>query len=422
MIALVDCNNFYVSCERVFDPRLRGKPVAVLSNNDGCVIARSQEIKDLGVPMGIPTFQIDQRLKRQCVLLSSNYTLYGDMSRRVVETLNTFCPQVEVYSIDESFLDFEGFASDRLIGHCVELRRTVQRHTGIPVGVGLASSRTLAKIANHRAKKDPNGHGVCLMEADSTDTQRWLEHLPVAEVWGVAGRSAARLATLGIHTAWQLREADPKHVRRHFSVVMERTVRELRGESCLAPEDSDVPRERIMTSRSFGRPTGDLEQLRQAVRAHATRGAEKLRRQGSVARAVQVFLRTNRHRPDQPQHHPSLVVPLPTASDDSLAIVATATQALARMHRQGHQYMKAGVMLLDLQDKATLQHDIFASESADTQRNERLMDTLDAINRKHGRGALSLGKASDNAAWQLKCEHRTPRYTTRWDELPVARL
>lgn len=158
------------------------------------------------------------------------------------------------------------------------------------------------------------------------------------------------------------------------------------------------------------------------MRAHATRGAEKLRRQGSVARAVQVFLRTNRHRPDQPQHHPSLVVPLPTASDDSLAIVATATQALARMHRQGHQYMKAGVMLLDLQDKATLQHDIFASESADTQRNERLMDTLDAINRKHGRGALSLGKASDNAAWQLKCEHRTPRYTTRWDELPVARL
>ena len=422
MIALVDCNNFYVSCERVFDPSLRGKPVGVLSNNDGCVIARSQEIKDLGVAMGMPAFKIEGALRRQCILLSSNYALYGDMSRRVVDTLREFAPAIEVYSIDECFLDLAGMAPAGLDAHCRRLRHTVVRHTGIPVGVGVATSRTLAKIANHQAKKDPRADGVHVLKADSAAAQALLQRLPVTEVWGVAGRTAARLGQLGIESAWQLREADPKHIRRHFSVVLERTVRELRGESCIRLDDVGAPRERIMTSRSFGRPTDDLTQLRQAVRAHAGRGAEKLRGQGSVARALLVFLKTNKHRQELPQHHPSLVVPLERPSDDSLEIVATATRALARIYRPGHQYMKAGVMLLDLADKTSLQQDLFAVDDARQARNQRLMDTLDAINQKHGRGALSLGKTSVDAAWQLKCEHRTSGYTTRWDELPIARL
>nr|WP_298411743.1 Y-family DNA polymerase [uncultured Halomonas sp.] len=424
MIGLVDCNNFYVSCERVFDPRLEGQPVGVLSNNDGCVVARSQEIKNLGVSMGMPAFEIPSDIRRQCTLLSSNYTLYGDMSARVVATMREFTPYVEIYSIDESFLNFDGFDPHGLEAHCQRLRYETKRNTGIPVSVGLSTSRTLAKLANRVAKKQAAYEGVCMLEPDSPTTRYILERTPTTDLWGVGGRTGNKLVDMGIHSAWDLREADPKRLRRQFSVVMERTVWELRGVDCIELDDMSKPKDNIMTSRSFGRLTGDRSDLREAVRVHASRGAEKLRRQGSVARALMVFLQTNRHRLDLPQYNPSLVVPLSRASDDSRIIVGIAQRALDHLYRPGYAFMKCGVMMLDFADKKTLQHDLFdtAQTDAEKKRSEKLMSVVDRINREHGRDAISIGKPRKDAAWALRCQYRTPRYTTSWEELPVVQM
>ncbi len=423
MIALVDCNNFYVSCERVFNPKLKGKPVGVLSNNDGCVVARSQEIKYLGVPMGMPAHQIDPHIRRQCILLSSNYALYGDMSRRVTEVLSQHTPHVDVYSIDESFLGFEGFEPDTLEERCQEMRRQVRRDTGIPVSVGLSTSKTLAKIANHRAKKESHFDGVAIMHPLSNDTKAFLQQLPVTEIWGVAGRSAARLRTLGIETAWQLREAAPKHLRKHFSVVMERIVYELRGENCISLDDMTQPKQQIMVSRSFGRLTNNKADLHEAIRVHTSRAGEKLRKQAGLARAIMVFIRTNKFRQDLPSHNKSLVVPLPHPTDDSRDLIRAATAGLDRIFKEGIWFQKCGVMLMDLCDHANEQLGLLAETISDEQRerNERLMATLDKLNREHGKNTVRLGMARQGNAWELRCQHRTPRYTTRWDELAVAK-
>ena len=269
MIALADCNHYYVSCERAFRPDLEGRPVGVLTNNDGCVIARSPEIKALGVAMGAPAHLLEPHIKRQCVLLSSNYALYGDLSRRVTSVYHQYTPHVDVYSIDESFLGFHGFSEDTLGAHCQALRAQVRKETGIPISIGLSDSKTLAKIANHVAKKQAAYEGVAMLPADSPATRRVLEELPLTEVWGVARRTAAKLEDMDIHSAWDLREADPKRIRGRFNVVLERTVWELRGRDCIELDDMHQPKKQIMTSRSFGRLTGNLADLREAVRAHA---------------------------------------------------------------------------------------------------------------------------------------------------------
>lgn len=295
MIALVDCNNFYVSCERVFDPMLEGRPVGVLSNNDGCVVARSNELKALGVEMGTAMHLLPPAIRRQAVLLSSNYALYGDMSQRVTEVLGEFSPHVEVYSIDESFVGFQGFDPDSLEARGQAMRDTVRQWTGIPVCVGFAPTRVLAKVANQAAKKHPayKQHGVCKLTADSEATKALLKQLPVTELWGVARRTGERLSVMGIDTAWDLREADAKRIRQRFSVVQERIVWELRGQSAIQLDDMSLPKKQIMVSRSFGRLTGNPHDLREALRHHAARAAEKLRKQQSVTSAVMVFLRTN---------------------------------------------------------------------------------------------------------------------------------
>lgn len=422
MIALVDCNNFYVSCERVFNPRLEGKAVGVMSNNDGCVVARSQEIKNLGVAMGMPAHQIDPHIRRQYTLLSSNYALYGDMSSRVTDVLSQHTPHVDVYSIDESFLSFEGFEPDSLEERCQVMRQQVRRDTGIPVSVGLSTSKTLAKIANHRAKKESVFNGVAMMDPNSTDTRAFMEKLPVNEIWGVAGRSAARLDTLGIQNAWQLRTANPKHLRRHFSVVMERLVYELRGENCISLDDMSQPKKQIMVSRSFGRLTTDKTDLREALRVHVSRAGEKLRRQNGLAQALMVFVHTNRFRQDLPSYSRRLVIPLPHPTDDSRELIKAAMAGLERIFKKDIWYQKCGIMLMDLCDHDNEQLGLLAEPISDEKRarNEKLMATLDKLNREHGKNTVRLGMPRKQNAWELRCEHRTPRYTTRWEELAVA--
>ncbi len=424
MIALVDCNNFYVSCERVFSPSLEGRPVGVLSNNDGCVVARSPEIKALGVRMGAPAHEIPPEIRRQCVLLSSNYALYGDMSKRVTMVLGEHTPDVDVYSIDESFLGFEGFSADSLEDRCQALRGEVLRDTGIPVSVGLSTSKTLAKLANHQAKKVPGYNGVATLEPDSASIRELLQSLPVEEVWGVAGRMAVRLLELGIKTAWDLREAPPKRIRQHSSVVMERIVWELRGVDCIPLDDMAQPKKQIMVSRSFGRLTHQPHELREAIRAHASRAGEKLRHQGSLARAMQVFLRTNPFRNDLPQHRESVVIPLPSPTDDSRMLVAGATQGLDALYRKGFRYQKCGVMLMDLCERGAEQLELMDEPRTDDQRkrSSQLMATLDRLNSEHGRGTVSFGLPGSKSGWQLRSENRTPRYTTRWDELMKVRV
>lgn len=421
MMALVDCNNFYVSCERVFNPALEGRPVGVLSNNDGCIVARSNELKALGVEMGTARHLLSPALRRQVILLSSNYALYGDMSHRVTEVLARFSPHIEVYSIDESFVGFQGFDPDTLEHRGRQLRMTVRQWTGIPVSVGFAPTRVLAKIANHLAKKHPHFKeaGVCLLDADSLMTQRVLEQWPVTELWGIAWRTGERLKKLGIETAWQLRQADPKHVRRHFSVVQERIVWELRGQPAITLDDMAQPKQQIMVSRSFGRLTSDPHDVREALRHHTARAGEKLRRQGSVTSAVMVFVRTNPFRSDLPQYRHRVVVSLSRPSDDTRDLVAATMQGLGNLWRNGYHYHKAGVMLLDLSPKAHRQLSLTETPQieADARRSERLMATMDQLNRELGKGTVQLGLPRQNNAWTLRSEHRTPRYTTCWREL-----
>lgn len=424
MIGLVDCNNFYVSCERVFQPRLEGVPVGIMSNNDGCVIARSSELKALGVEMGTPAFHLQQWVSQgRICLLSSNYELYGDMSARVREVLEEFSAGVEPYSIDEMFVRFDGFDDATTLALARALYRNVRQFTGIPVCVGVAPSRTLAKLANRAAKKRPEYGGVCVLTGDDDETRHLLEQTALGDVWGVGRRLVERLALQGVETAWDLRSTDPKAIRRRFSVTLERTARELQGTPCIEMNDSDEPRQRIMTSRSFGRLTGELRELQEAIRQHAQRGAEKLRAQQSHARAVLVFLKTNRHRQDLAQYSPSIVAELPEPSDDSRPILAAAQQALEAIYRPGYRFMKAGVMLLDLVDANREQLSLLDTpgRAADRERSERLMNTLDELNQKMGRGTVRLGVPRQNAAWHLRCAHRTPRWTTQWGELPSAK-
>lgn len=359
MIGLVDCNNFYASCERVFNPKLESKPIGILSNNDGCVIARSNELKPL-VPMGMPAYQISPAIRKQVTLLSSNYELYGDMSKRVFDTVRKYTSDVEPYSIDEAFIALDGFSD--ATAHCQQIRTVVKRDTGIPVSIGIASTRTLAKVANHIAKKQMAYQGVCYLSANESQLIDALKQFPVGDVWGVGRRIAEKLLALGIHTAWDLHQANAKQIRQQFSVVLERTVLELQGTPCIELDDVSTPKQNIMTSRSFGQLTGDLFDLQEAIRVHASRGAEKLRHQRSVASAVLIFLKTNRFREDVVQYNPSIVVPLLSPTDDSRLIIRAAQKGLQAIYKKGFLFMKAGVMLLDLRTKHTdSQFDLFAT-------------------------------------------------------------
>lgn len=418
-IALVDCNNFYASCEQLFQPQLLGKPVVVLSNNDGCVVARSAEAKALGIPMGAPWHTLKDLARRHGVVaLSSNYALYADLSARVMRILSHYSPVQEVYSIDECFLDLAGDSSPTRSGHTIH--REVRRLTGIGVGVGLAATKTLAKFANHCAKKRPEFAGVCpLFELPSADIDRLLGWAPVSEVWGVGGRIAARLGDLGIRTALDLKRATPARMRSAFSVTLERTVRELNGEACLGLMAGPATRKQILSSRSFGQMIGDLSPLEEAVASHATRAAEKLRRQGLVAGTVGVILRTNPFRTDQLQYEGGLNLPvIPT--DDTRLIAQAALKGLRSIYRPGFAYHKAGVLLTDLVLSGQRQPDLF-EDLVQTKKSKALMEAMDRINAAMGRGTIKLSAEGSDLRWAMRSENRTPRYTTRLEELAVAR-
>jgi DNA polymerase V len=419
-IALADCNNFYVSCEQMFQPGLEGKPVVVLSNNDGCVVSRSQEAKDIGLKMGVPWFQAKDLAKRHGIIaLSSNYALYADISNRVMRLLSQWSPNHEVYSIDESFLDLTGMTDPAC--HAQEMRAAIRQCLGIPVCIGIATSKTLAKLANHVAKKQKQFHGVCDLNAM---TIRMLDNLlakiRVGEVWGVGRHSTARLQQMGIHSALELKYSSAKRVRAGFGVVMERIVAELNGEACIGLDEITPPRRQIICSRSFGTSVSLLADLEQAVVAYTTRAAEKLRGQHSLAGGIQVCIRTNPHKEGAPQYQPTILLPLFEPTDDTRLLCHAALSGLRKIYRDGYAYQKAGVTLTEIIAAASKPRTLFDNTAAQ-QKSATLMTTLDLINRRMGSGTMQLLGEGVRKNWAMRRGNMSQRYTTEWDELAVAR-
>lgn len=417
-IALVDVNNFYVSAERVFNPKLEGVPVVVLSNNDGCVVARSQEIRALDIPMGEPWFKLRALAKKHgIVALSSNYALYADISNRVMTILSDFSPRQEVYSIDECFLDLEGLPNLTQTGQTI--RQRIKKWVGVPVCVGIAPTKTLAKLANHVAKKRPQYQGVCnFQEMPMEDIDQILASIEVGEVWGIGRKLNAHLQAGGIQTVKQLRDFDILRLRRRFGVVMERTVRELRGEPCLEMAEVSPRKQQIISSRTFGRYVTDLRELEEAVSVYMSRAAEKLRRQASVAATAYVYIRTNPHKDGEPQYSPGMMIGLPLPTNDTRELVQAVLACLHRIYRDGFRYQKAGIMLSDITPERISQGELFATQPI-TPKVSKLMSTLDQINRKMGKGALKLASDGVEQEWKMKRGNKSPAYTTKWDELPI---
>lgn len=412
MIALVDCNNFYVSCERVFRPELEGRPVVVLSNNDGCIISRSNEAKALGIAMGVPLFKIRTIIEKQKVeVFSSNYTLYGDMSARVMQTLAAFSPEVECYSIDEAFVSLPDTGNNTDRGR--EIKETVGRWTGIPVSVGIGPTKTIAKLAAGIAKKSGKARGV-LDLAGSSYYDHALEITPVGDIWGIGRRISDKLNKSGIVTALQLRDMDDKWILRHFNINVLRTVLELRGEVCLELEPCPEAKKSITVSRSFGKPISSFEDLQGALAQFVARAAEKMRQEKLATSAINVFLSTNRFNE---QYYANVAVAgFETPSSDTGEILEQSLKLLARIYQPGLQYVKTGITLLELSDAACCQRSLF--DERDRERSARLMAAIDSLNRssvKNIRWASE--KLSDN--WKSNAGHKSRAYTTNWDELPL---
>ena len=431
MYALVDGNNFYVSCERVFRPSLDGRPVVVLSNNDGCAIARSNEAKALGIKMGAPWFQIRHMEETEgLVALSANFTLYGDMSDRMMSLAAGLGPVQEVYSIDESFISLQGVRGD-LTKRSRAIRERIDRWVGIPCGVGIGQTKTLAKLANYIAKTAERKPGsypaelaqVCnLTTLPAQDLDDVLAATLVEEVWGVGRKIGAQLHEGGIHTVLDLIRMDPATIRRRWSVVLERTVRELQGMQCIDLDDAPAPKKEIACTRSFGQAITELPPLVEAVSEFASRAAEKMRKQGSLASQLLVFAHTSPFRPG-PRFNRSIVVPLRRPTADTGKLVWAAAVGMRRMYEPGYKMAKAGVMLLDLVPGSVLQGELDLEEE-DQRDRTKLMVALDTLNGRYGKGTVhsaSTGGTNKGKDWGMKQERRTPNYTTKWEDVPVAR-
>lgn len=418
-IALVDVNNFYVSAERVFNPKLEGRCVVVLSNNDGCVVARSGEVKALGIAMGGPWFKLkDLAFQHSIIALSSNYTLYADMSNRVMSVLSEFSSRQEIYSIDECFLDLSGHDGN-FTEYGQQIRQRIQQWLGLPVCVGFAPTKTLAKLANHVAKKRAEYRGVCdfgAMRADELDTI--LASIAVGEVWGVGRKLNEQLQQGGITTVKQLRDFDISRIRNRFGVVMERTVCELRGVACLEMVDIAPPRQQIISSRSFGQSVTTLSELEEAVSVYMSTAAAKLRGQGSVAASAHVYILTNVHKKEDPQYSQGITIALAQPTDDTMQLVAAVKAGLRRIYRPGYRYKKAGVILSEITSAGVVQAQLFAG-ALETEKSLKLMAAMDSINLRMGKGAIKLASDGVEQSWRMNRGSMTPAYTSDWDELPV---
>ncbi len=414
MFALVDCNNFYVSCERVFDPKLRNRPVVVLSNNDGCIIARSNEAKALGIKMGAPAFQIAAFLEaNQVVVHSSNYCLYGDMSHRVMTKLGEFAPELEVYSIDEAFLNLTGIPGS-LDEYGRVIRRAVSQCTGIPVSVGIGPTKVLAKMANHFAKKVPENGGVFVMSHDRR--AECLRQFEAGEIWGIGRQYAKKLAGYGVRTAWDLTQQPDGWVRKQLTVVGLRVKMELEGISCLELELVPPAKQAICTSRSFGAAQTDRESIREAVATFAGRCAYKLRQQQLCARALLVFIHTNGFNAHEPQYARNAVCTLPVATNSSLELIKYALNTFEAIYREGFRYKKAGVIVTDIVFEGQVQGSLF--DRVDREKERALMRALDGINLRFGQSTVKLAvQGIGDRKWKLRQAKLSPCYTTRWNDI-----
>jgi DNA polymerase V len=419
VFGLIDCNNFYVSCERIFRPDLEGKPVIVLSNNDGCCVARSQEVKNLGVRMGDPVFKIRNLIKReQITVFSSNYAYYGDVSHRVVQTLGTMVPVIENYSIDESFLNLGEFSEREVEPLARELRERVHRWVGIPTCVGIAPTKTLAKVANFIAKKRPQYRGVCDLRSSRVRAEL-LSTVPVDEVWGIGSASAAKLFRIGVQTAADLAALDPDNARSLMTVTGGRTVYELRGISCLPLELMEPTRKGIAVTRSFGAPVTSWQQMREAIASYATRAAEKMRRYKVAAENIFVFMHTSTFNND-PFYSNGASARFSETTNDTGEVVALAVRLGERLWRDGFRYSKCGVMITELMPETLRQPPLWGE--LDREKRERAWRAMDKLNATLGRDTVRILCAGPkDAAWKLRAEFRSPRWTTRWDELPIVR-
>jgi DNA polymerase V len=422
IFALADCNNFYASCERVFAPQLENRPVVVLSNNDGCIIARSSEAKELGIPMGAPLFKNKDFLKQHNVaIFSANFALYGDLSARVMESLESFTPHVDVYSVDEAFIDLTGIKrgiASNLTAYGATIRDTVKRWTGVPISIGIAETKTLAKLANQRAKNVPEADGVFDL-LDAGHRRGVLAATDINKLWGVGRNITPKLNELGIYSALDLHNAPIDIIRKRFGATIMRTVYELRGHPCIELEDQPPDKKTIIFTRSFGHMVSSHDELKEAVATFATRAAAKLRRHGLLTGCLWVSAQTNHYNTFDEQCRDVLAMPLTQPTDHTGALIKAAHAGLARLYRPGYRYKRAGVMLFDLTAKERYTPTLF--DKADTKRGDSLMATLDRINGKLGRDVVQFGGAGIHNNWRMNQTRLSRRYTTRWEDLPIVK-
>lgn len=414
MFGLVDCDSFYASAEVVFRPDLRDKPVVVLSNDDGCIIALNRPAKALGIPKFEPYFKVKSLIERhQAHVFSSNFRLYGDLSARVMNTLQVFSPSLEVYSIDEMFLQLDGLPeTGKELGH--RIKKRVWQHVRIPVGVGIAPTKTLAKVANKAAKTIPKCAGVCVL--DEPHKWEWmLRRLPVTEIWGIGKRMARRLADLGIQTGWDLAVAHPKTVRRRCNINVERTIEELNGRSCLELEEVPPDKKQIYCTRSFGTRASILQPIQEAVALYASRAVDKLRLQKGPVSTIHVFLHTSPFEPNY--YSASTTAQLPYPTDDVRLVAGLARRTVAELYKPGREYVKAGIGLIEIQGR--LHHQFDCLHDGQSEQADRVMSALDAVKRRYGKEAIFLASQGIRQPWAMRQNFRSPEYTTHWSDLPV---
>ncbi|MCH2544250.1 MAG: Y-family DNA polymerase [Alphaproteobacteria bacterium] len=416
-IALIDCNSFYASCERIFNPKLLGKPIVVLSNNDGCIITRSAEAKALGIKMGEPYFKAKKIIEKNNVkVFSSNYSLYGDISQRVMEILLGFSPEVEIYSIDEAFLNFKGFKNHELLTYCKHIRQTIKQWVGIPVSIGVGSTKTLSKIANHLAKKEADYEGICILKGDEK-IEEALNRIEIGDVWGIGRRLSKFLRNYGVCTAKQFAFLDRRWIRKNMGVVGEKIQLELCGVSCLDLELLPSPKKSCCVSRSFSRPIEKIEELQESIANYGSRVAEKIREEGLIAQSMSIFVLTNHFNKKEKQYSSSIKLQLDYPTSDSKLIVKRAVEGIKRIYKEGYRYKKAGIILYELYSSSSVRGLL----DYDKPRTDSLMRSLDEINYRYGSATLRLAAEGIRRSWHMRREKVSPCYTTSFDQLMIVK-